>query len=79
MAIREISHDAATIARHVRDGHWADRTLEPSCRECLEARRHCFSMATDCITQVTFQGQGFAKRVVARFDLPVASADARWA
>jgi hypothetical protein len=32
-------------------------------------------MATDCITQVTFQGDGFAKPVVARFDLPDASAD----
>ncbi len=32
-------------------------------------------MATDCITQVTFQDDGFAKRVVARFDLPDASAD----
>src|SRR5688572_29015077 len=33
------------------------------------------SMATDCITQVTFPGDGFAKPVVARFDLPDASAD----
>jgi hypothetical protein len=32
-------------------------------------------MATDCITQVTFQGDGFAKPVVARFDLPHASTD----
>jgi DDE family transposase len=32
-------------------------------------------MATDCITQVTFQGDEFAKPVVARFDLPDASAD----
>ena len=32
-------------------------------------------MATDCITQVTFEGDGFAKPVVARFDLPDASAD----
>jgi hypothetical protein len=32
-------------------------------------------MATDCITQVVFQGDGFAKPVVARFDLPDASAD----
>ena len=32
-------------------------------------------MATDCITQVTFQGDGFPKAVVARFDLPDASAD----
>jgi len=32
-------------------------------------------MATDCITQVTFQGDGFAKPVVARFDLPDASTD----
>ena len=32
-------------------------------------------MATDCITQVTFQGDGFAKPIVARFDLPDASAD----
>ena len=32
-------------------------------------------MATDCITQVTFQGDGFTKPVVARFDLPDASAD----
>jgi len=32
-------------------------------------------MATDCITQVTFPGDGFAKPVVARFDLPDASAD----
>ena len=32
-------------------------------------------MATDCITQVTFPGDGFAKPVVARFDLPHASAD----
>ena len=32
-------------------------------------------MATDCITQVTFQGDGFPKPVVARFDLPDASAD----
>jgi Transposase DDE domain group 1 len=33
------------------------------------------SMATDCITQVTFQGDGFAKPVVARFDQPQASTD----
>jgi hypothetical protein len=32
-------------------------------------------MATDCITQVTFQGDGFPKPVVARFDLPDASGD----
>src|SRR6266540_5462271 len=32
-------------------------------------------MATDCITQVTFQGDGFAKPVVARFDRPEASTD----
>ena len=32
-------------------------------------------MATDCITQVTFQGDGFPKPVVARFDLRDASAD----
>jgi len=32
-------------------------------------------MATDCITQVTFPGGRFAKPVVARFDLPDASAD----
>jgi CheY-like chemotaxis protein len=30
-------------------------------------------MATDCIPQVTFQGDGFAKPVVARFDQPQAS------
>ena len=32
-------------------------------------------MATDCISLVTFQGDGFAKPVVARFDVPDASAD----
>ena len=32
-------------------------------------------MATDCITQVTFQGDGFAKPVIARFDRPDASTD----
>ena len=32
-------------------------------------------MATDCITQVTFPGDGFAKPVVARFDRPDASTD----
>jgi Transposase DDE domain group 1 len=32
-------------------------------------------MATDCIPQVTFQGDGFAKPVVARFDQPQASTD----
>lgn len=32
-------------------------------------------MATDCITQVTFRGDGFAKPVVARFDQPQASTD----
>jgi Transposase DDE domain group 1 len=32
-------------------------------------------MATDCIAQVTFQGDGFAKPVVARVDLPHASSD----
>ena len=32
-------------------------------------------MATDCITQVTFQSDGFAKPVVARFDQPQASTD----
>jgi len=32
-------------------------------------------MATDCITQVIFRGEGFAKSVVARFDLPDASTD----
>src|SRR3989449_9628819 len=33
------------------------------------------SMATDCITQVIFQGDGFVKSVVARFDLPDVSTD----
>jgi hypothetical protein len=33
------------------------------------------SMATDCITQVTFQDEGFAKPVVARCDQPDASTD----
>jgi len=33
------------------------------------------SMATDCIPQVTFPGDGFAKPVVARFDQPQASTD----
>jgi len=32
-------------------------------------------MATACIPQVTFQGEGFAKPVVARFDTPHASSD----
>jgi hypothetical protein len=32
-------------------------------------------MATDCITQVTFQGDGFPKPIVARFDQPDASSD----
>ena len=32
-------------------------------------------MATDCITQVTLQGDGFARPVVARFDLPDVSTD----
>ena len=32
-------------------------------------------MATACIPQVTFQGEGFAKSVVARFDTPHASPD----
>ncbi|HSL51521.1 MAG TPA: IS1380 family transposase [Candidatus Deferrimicrobiaceae bacterium] len=32
-------------------------------------------MATDCITQVTFQSDGFAQPVVARFDQPQASTD----
>src|SRR3989454_2260090 len=32
-------------------------------------------MATDCITQVTFQGDGFTKPIVARFDRPHASSD----
>jgi len=32
-------------------------------------------MATACIPQVTFQGEGFAKAVVARFDTPHASSD----
>ena len=32
-------------------------------------------MATDCIAQVTFQGDGFVKPVVARFDQPQASTD----
>ena len=32
-------------------------------------------MAADCITQVTFQGDGFTKPVVARFDTPHASSD----
>jgi hypothetical protein len=32
-------------------------------------------MATACIPQVTFQGEGFAKPVVARFDQPHASTD----
>src|SRR5918994_92862 len=36
------------------------------------------SMATDCITQVTFQGDGFAKPVVARFDQPQAYAAKTW-
>src|SRR5262245_14384695 len=33
------------------------------------------SMATECIAQVAFQGQGFAKPLVARFDVPDASTD----
>src|SRR3989338_653165 len=32
-------------------------------------------MATDCIAQVTFEGDGFEKLVVARFDVPYASSD----
>ncbi len=32
-------------------------------------------MATDCIAQVTFRGEGFGKAVVARFDQPQASTD----
>ena len=32
-------------------------------------------MATACIPQVTFQGEGFAKPIVARFDTPHASSD----
>src|SRR5712691_7507814 len=32
-------------------------------------------MATDCIPQVTFQGDGFPKPIVARFDQPDASSD----
>jgi hypothetical protein len=32
-------------------------------------------MATPCIAQVTFQGEGFATPVVARFDTPHASSD----
>ena len=32
-------------------------------------------MATACIPQVTFQGEGFARPVVARFDTPHASSD----
>lgn len=32
-------------------------------------------MATACIPQVTFQGEGFAKPVVAHFDMPHASSD----
>jgi hypothetical protein len=32
-------------------------------------------MATDCIAHVTFQSEGFAKSVVARFDRPDASSD----
>lgn len=32
-------------------------------------------MATDCIAQVTFSGDGFLKPVVARFDLPHSSTD----
>jgi hypothetical protein len=32
-------------------------------------------MATPCIAQVTFQGEGFGKPVVARFDTPHASSD----
>jgi hypothetical protein len=32
-------------------------------------------MATACIPQVTFQGEGFAKAVIARFDMPHASSD----
>ena len=32
-------------------------------------------MTTDCITQWAFQGDGFAKLVVARFDQPEASTD----
>jgi len=32
-------------------------------------------MATACIPQVTFRGEGFAKSVVARFDTPHASSD----
>ena len=32
-------------------------------------------MATDCMPQVTFEGEGFPKPVIARFDLPDASSD----
>lgn len=32
-------------------------------------------MATDCIAQVTFESEGFAKPVIARFDQPDASSD----
>jgi hypothetical protein len=34
-------------------------------------------MATACIPQVTFQGEGFAQPVVARFDTAQASSDGR--
>src|SRR5256712_12091846 len=32
-------------------------------------------MATDCITQVTYQGDRCTKQIAARFDLPLASSD----
>src|SRR5881628_1594501 len=41
----------------------------------FEALTRGGSMATDCITQVTFQGDGFPMPVVARFDQPDASSD----
>jgi hypothetical protein len=41
----------------------------------FEALNQGGSMATACIPQVTFQGEGFAKPIVARFDQPHASTD----
>jgi hypothetical protein len=41
----------------------------------FEAPTRGGSMATDCIAHVTFQSEGFAKSVVARFDRPDASSD----
>jgi hypothetical protein len=75
VAVTEHANDAVsqflTIEEHEHD---EDRDAIEAVSRRSRAAEQGGSMATDCIRQVTFEGEGFPKPVVARFDLPDATA-----